>query len=114
NGGALGPPLDQVGLRRSLKFLRDSLLNPSAYIPREWDSSVVVTKSGESYTGVRLNEDEYSIQLRDATNRNRSLWKSELREWRRLGRSLMPEYTGLPDRDLEDLLAYLSSLRKAS
>ena len=46
NGGRLGPELTEIGLRRSLKFLRDSIVDPSAYIDPEYRSATVVTKSG--------------------------------------------------------------------
>ena len=38
--GRLGPELTEIGLRRSLKFLRDSILDPSAYINPAYRSAV--------------------------------------------------------------------------
>ena len=111
-GGNLGPALDSTGLRRSLKFLRDALVEPSAYIPKEYVGVTVVTKSGESITGLRLNDDDYSVQLRDARDRLLSFEKSEVRSVRRLEESLMPAYTDMKDADRRDLIAYLSSLRR--
>ena len=43
--------------------------------------------------GVRVNEDTFSIQVRDASNRVHSFWKTELRELHKeWGRSPMPSY----------------------
>ncbi|HXJ40462.1 MAG TPA: c-type cytochrome [Bryobacteraceae bacterium] len=113
SGGGLGPPLDSVGRRRSLKFLQDSLTSPSAYNPKEFVGVRVVTVTGEVRTGVRLNEDDYSIQLRDQQDRLWSFSKQELREVTRLEQSLMPSYQSLSTRDLADLVAYLNTLRRA-
>ena len=112
-GGALGPALDSVGLRRSLKFLQDSLVSPSAYNPKEYVGVRVVTAAGEARTGVRLNEDDYSVQLRDQQDRLWSFEKREVKDVKRLEQSLMPPYQSLSAHDLADLVAYLNSLRRS-
>jgi hypothetical protein len=61
---------------------------------------------------MRLNEDDISIQLRDANDNLRSFLKENLREIRHDKPSLMPSYGALLSRkEIEDLVAYLSSLR---
>ncbi len=111
-GGSLGPPLDGVGRRRSLKYLEESLLDPSADVASTYRAIQVVTKSGQSISGIRLNEDDISIQLRDQQDNLRSLMKEDIREIRRDRPSLMPPYgTALNKKELEDVLAYLNSLR---
>jgi hypothetical protein len=65
-------------------------------------------------SGIRLNEDDVSIQLRDRSANLRSLLKSEIREIRRNQPSLMPEYgSKLVRKEIEDVVAYLNSLRGA-
>lgn len=113
-GGSLGPPLDSIGLRRSLKFLRDSLVTPDAYIAREYVGTTAQTKAGQLFRGLRLNEDDYSLQLRDADERLHSFRKSSLVEYQRLDSSLMPSYGKLSPTDLNNLIAYLNSLRAAN
>jgi cytochrome c oxidase cbb3-type subunit 3 len=128
-GGALGPDLSDVGLRRGASYLRASLIQPEAAVPRAFspyraDVSLaqnflqvrVVTRAGVTVTGVRLNEDTFSIQLRDATNRVHSFWKSELRELHKdWGRSPMPSYeTAFTPAELDDLVAFLVALRGPS
>ncbi len=112
-GGALGPALDTVGRRRSLKFLQDSLVNPSAYNPKDYVGVRVVTATGETRTGVRLNEDDYSVQLRDQQDRLWSFEKWEVKEVKRMVQSLMPSYQALPPKELSDLVTYLNSLRRS-
>jgi len=110
-GGRLGPDLTEIGLRRSLKFLRDSVTDPSSYIDRQYLSAAAVTPDG-TVRGVVLNEDDYSIQLRDMRGDLRSFLKSDLTEIRVERESLMPAYNNaLSDMEIDGLVAYLSSLR---
>src|SRR5688500_381165 len=46
-GGSLGPELSEVGLRRSLKYLRESLTDPGAHINDVYRAVTVTTQSGE-------------------------------------------------------------------
>jgi hypothetical protein len=75
----------------------------------------LTTRTGEYFTGILLNEDTYSVQIRDLSDRLRSFWRQELSEYRReRGRSPMPSYRSLSPADLDDLVAYLASLRGES
>ena len=111
-GGRLGPDLTEIGLRRSLKFLRDSVTDPSSYIDRQYRSAVEVLPNGTKVRGVVLNEDDYSIQLRDMREELRSFLNSDLTEIHAERESLMPAYKdALSDVEISGLVAYLSSLR---
>lgn len=75
----------------------------------------VVTPDGTHITGVRVDEDTFTIQLRDASDRLYSFRKEELRElhedW---GKSPMPGYRGVfTESELRDVVAYLLSLEGA-
>lgn len=112
-GGRLGPDLSEIGLRRSLKFLRESLTDPNAFVADNYRTvTVVPSGGGEAVTGVLLNEDDYSVQLRDTRENLRSFWKANLKEVRRESRSLMPSYRStLSAAEIDNLVAYLNSLR---
>ena len=125
-GGRLGPELSRIGLGRSASFLRAYLLDPGANLPessfQDRDPSsptgsfqvvLLVTRDGRRIEGVHLNEDTFSIQIRDLTDRVLSFWKKELREWKiEKGKSLMPAFRGVfTPEELDDLVAYLVSLR---
>jgi len=113
DGGNLGPELTHIGRRRGPKFLEESLVKPEADLPVNYRGIRVVTSSGETVAGVRLNEDDISIQLRDTRDNLRSFLKDNLKEIRRDDPSLMPAYGSILTRkELEDLIAYLSSLRE--
>ncbi len=111
-GGRLGPELTEIGLRRSLNFLRDSILDPSASIDPEYRSATVVTRDGARIRGVVLNEDDYSIQLRDTREELHSFVKGNLRDVKPEKESLMPSYkSALSETEDNDLVACLNSLR---
>lgn len=119
-GGNLGPELSDGGDRRGIQFLRQALLHPGLertvgadgyanYLP-----VLVVTREGRMLTGIRVNEDTFTIQLRDSNNRVYSLQKSELEECSKLGGSMMPAYEKtLAAADVDHLVSYLASLKGA-
>ena len=113
HGGAIGPDLTGIGDRREPAELRTSLLEPSASVPLDFLQVHVVTKDGRSFTGVRINEDAFSIQIRDLANQFHSFWKNELIDIvKEPKRSIMPSYQSiLTKAELDDVLAYLESLQ---
>jgi putative heme-binding domain-containing protein len=125
-GGATGPELTDVGRRRGAAHLERSLREPDAdlfkgtsiyrnavSITENFLLVHTVTRDGRNVSGVRVNEDTFSIQLRDASGVLHSFLKSNLRELRKeWGRSLMPSYSAVfTASELQDLIAYLLSLR---
>jgi len=126
-GGAAGPDLSEIGAARGPDFLHEALLRPGASLPvgpatgYPWGEYArfllvkAVTAGGETILGVRLNEDAFTIQIRDQAGRLHSLVKSDLRQLdKQFGKSLMPNYAGVFTADeLQDLVAWLSSLRGA-
>ena len=122
-GRRMGPDLTEIGVRRGPAYLLTSLLDPEAEIPDNFsvyrrvipmpDNFLqvrLVTADGKRLTGVRLNEDTLSIQLRDYSGGLHSFLKSELQELNKdWGRSPMPSYRNvLTEAELEDLVAYLA------
>lgn len=111
-GESFGPELDKVGLRRNAAYLRQALIEPDAASPKGFLMVEAVTPS-ESIEGIRVNEDSFSIQLRDAEGRLHSFRKSQLDDLnKQFGETPMPSYEGLLDEaEIDDLVAYLASLR---
>jgi cytochrome c oxidase cbb3-type subunit 3 len=111
-GGAIGPDLTDIGAHQNAAELRTSLLEPDASVSLTFLQVRVVTKDGRSITGVRVNEDSFSIQIRDLSNQFHSFLKSELTDIvKEPKRSLMPTVkTTLTNQELDDLVAYLESL----
>ena len=111
DGGNLGPDLTGIGRRRGVTFLTESLVKPEADIPINYRGIQVVLKSGQTVTGVRLNRDDLSIQLRDSRDNLRSFLMDNVQEIRFDKPSLMPAYASMQQKDLDDVVAYLNSLR---
>ena len=125
-GGTLGPELTDVGARRGPGYLTESLTDPEATIPDSFTSYQkitllpdnflqvrVVTADGRHHTGARVNEDAFSIQIRNTAGHVDSFFKEELKELHKdWGKSPMPSYReALSAIELEDVVAYLASLR---
>jgi putative heme-binding domain-containing protein len=113
-GGVAGPDLSTIGSARSAAHLREALVDPQASVPEDYLLVTVIPNSGASVTGLRVNEDSFSIQIRDNVGQPHSFWKSEIRNIeRQRGKSPMPSYKGqLSDPELTDLVAYLASLKE--
>jgi cytochrome c oxidase cbb3-type subunit III len=110
-GGASGPELTEIGARRSAAYLREALIDPSTSAPEGFLVVSVITRAGRSIRGVRVNEDSFTIQLRDDEDRFHSFRKKELKDLKKeTGVSTMPSYKTLAAADLDDLIAYLASL----
>jgi putative heme-binding domain-containing protein len=113
DGTDLGPDLTDIGRRRGLAFLEESIVKPEAFVPNKFRAVQVVMKSGSAVSGIRLNEDDLSVQVRDVGGNPRSFLKENIKEVRRDKPSLMPSYASLSKNDLADLVAYLNSLKGA-
>jgi cytochrome c oxidase cbb3-type subunit 3 len=110
-GGFLGPDLTGIGAKRAVRHLRESLVNPSADIPLDYRSVSVTDRAGTSISGIHLNEDEYSVHLRDLSGNLRSFIKSDVAQIALPRQSLMPRFISRSAGDLENLVAYLSALQ---
>ncbi len=125
-GGALGPELSTVGSARSRTYLVDSIRRPAAQltpnrivgdsISLKYDTVTAVTNDDRTIVGVPMNEDTFTVQVMDMSEHIYSLDKKSLKSFRHEDRSLMPAYdtARLNEADLNDLVAYLQSLRSAS
>jgi cytochrome c oxidase cbb3-type subunit III len=127
-GGRIGPDLTNIGERRGPANLRQSVLEPEAetpenfaqyrkviYMPDNYLRVRVVTSDGKQIAGARVDEDTFTIQIRDDASLIYSLRKDELKElhedW---GKSPMPSYRGVfTESEVGDVIAYLGSLTGA-
>jgi len=113
-GGRLGPDLTYIGSQRSAAHLRASILRPDEEISPAYWSVELSDKDGNVYSGIRMNEDTYSIQFIDLNENLHSLAKQNLRTLAvDRKKSRMPGYGGmLTAAELDDLVAYLYSLQR--
>ncbi len=117
HGSGIGPELTDVGDRRGLQYLRQSLVDPATAQSQTAGYrdylTVRATSADGRVEGMRISEDAFSVQIRDVGGVVHSLRKDELEEFEKIfAHSLMPEYgAALPQEDMDDLISYLMSLR---
>ena len=122
SGTARGPDLTGVGGRRGPEYLRQAILDPAAALPRgttamptDFVDYLVIRvedHEGRGQRGMRMNEDTYTLQIKDARGVIHSYYKPDLRALEReFDRSLMQSYADrLTREEVDDLVAYLVSL----
>jgi putative heme-binding domain-containing protein len=113
-GGRLGPDLTFAGSARTPEYLRESILNPAAVIGPAWFPAEAVTKDGKTISGYLLNEDAWTIQMIDGSERLTSLARQDLASFTlKRNQTRMPSYEGkLAAADVDNLVAWLSTLRR--
>jgi putative heme-binding domain-containing protein len=103
-GGAFAVPPNAAALERSL-------LDPDADVAIPYRVFQVTTKTGQMVRGTLLNQDTFSIQMRDAAGELRAFQKSDLTQFGFMP-SAMPSYRGrLAPQEVADVVAYLLTLR---
>jgi cytochrome c oxidase cbb3-type subunit 3 len=121
-GTARGPDLTGVGTRRGPAYLREAVVDPAAALPRgltamprdfvDYLMVRVVDANGTEVRGMRMNEDSYTIQIKDGRGVVYSFDKARLRELdKQFDSSLMRSYRDrFSDAEIDDLVSYLMTL----
>ncbi len=111
-GGGIGPTMDRIASRRSQQYLMESIVNPSQDIDPRYEQVLVVTEAGKAITGIRVNETNFSVQLREQNGQFHSFNKRDLEETQPLKTSIMPGNMNelLSVQQLHDLHAFLMTL----
>jgi len=111
-GGLAGPDLSAIAASRSYAELRESIVNPDGQVSSAYWSLEATTSAGQTVRGIRLNEDTFSLQIRDENGRLRSLLKRDLKNVELIRRSPMPSFAGkLSDSQIDDVIAWLIAVR---
>ena len=114
-GSFAAPDLGQIGLKRRSSELEQSLLDPSAEVRAENRTVHAILTDGTRAGGVLLNQDTYSIQLRDNAGQLISLPKDKLEKFDILSTSPMPSYKAtLTSQEVADTIGYLMTLKDAT
>ncbi len=114
-GGRLGPDLSTVGNRRDPDELEQDLIDPNETVLPRWWTMKVTRADGSVAEGLRMNEDTFTLRIMDE---DENLWhfsKNQIRSSERIETSTMPSASEtLSASEVDDLVAYLFSLRKES
>ncbi|MCG8412851.1 MAG: c-type cytochrome [Pseudomonadales bacterium] len=111
-GPRTAPDLSAIGVMRTPAILQLNLLDPAAAVLPINRPVRIVTRSEETITGRRLNEDTYTVQLIDSEERLRSLQKSELVSYE-VSEQPSKQPTDLSSDEVADVIGYLLTLRGA-
>lgn len=111
-GAAVGPDLTDI-YRKSAETLMQDILDPNAAFAPEFMSVTLETKDGEIHNGLVHEQSDASLTLREAENKDTVIQRSQIKEMRSTGLSLMPEEleTGFDHQSFADLLAFLQQPR---
>ena len=113
-GGRMGPSLSGIGARRGAAHLRAKIEDPASDVPDPFRMVQLTTKAGKAVRGIRLNEDTYSIQIRDFNGNLQSFWKADVAAMTSEKKTNMPSYRSkLSETELNDLVAFLASEKGA-
>jgi mono/diheme cytochrome c family protein len=103
-GGRGGPAVNPQQIERSI-------VDPSAEMAAPYRVYQVVTKANVTARGTLLNQDTFSVQMRDSNDKLMSYWKSDLKDYGFVP-SPMPSYKNtLTPQEIADVVSYLVSLR---
>jgi putative heme-binding domain-containing protein len=110
-GNRIGPDLSRIGRRRSVGYLRESLLAPDVDIVNNFNGVIVVTADGKTVRGLARSVDDFNVVLQEFSGAVRSFERGELRSVSSNPQSLMPAYGKvLSEAEVDDVLAYLLTL----
>jgi putative heme-binding domain-containing protein len=114
-GGRLGPDLSRVGVARTRAALVRRIRGAVEEHGRGYEPVTLTTPGGQQIHAVKKNEDLFSVQVMDTRERIQGYLKEDLREAKNETQSAMPVYDvgKLSESDLDDVLAYLATLRSA-
>ncbi|MBE7501822.1 MAG: c-type cytochrome [Verrucomicrobiales bacterium] len=107
-GGLVGPNI--TGANRSdLNYLLETILDPNAVIPNEYQATEIETHDGRILSGIVKSRDDRVVVLQTA-NELVTILREDIAQEVRSSLSMMPEglLEGLSDQAFRDLIYYLS------
>jgi putative heme-binding domain-containing protein len=110
-GSGVGPDLSQIGSIRTRRDLLEAIVAPSATLARGYES-VTVVASGRPISGIVRNETATAVHVLTADRSETIIPREEIDEIVPNCLSIMPQGLdrNLTEGELQDLLAFLSSL----
>jgi putative heme-binding domain-containing protein len=107
-GGQIGPNLTTYQ-RDDLSTMLPSIVDPNAEVREGYENYLVRTKDGRTLGGFLTESDATIVALRGFDGQDVRLPRTDVKDLRNVGTSLMPEglLDGLTDEQLRDFFAYL-------
>jgi putative membrane-bound dehydrogenase-like protein len=114
SGGKIGPEL--TGAQRdNLDYVLSNVLDPSAVVPKQYQTTLITTADGRVLSGIIKSEDDHRISIQTATEAL-IVPKNEVESRDVTPNSMMPDglLQSLSDDEVRDLVAYLASPSQVS
>jgi putative heme-binding domain-containing protein len=113
-GKEVGPNLSEIGSKLSKEALYLSILDPSAGVSFNYETSQLVTSEGQVLQGIIVSDTAEAVTLKTAEAITRVIPKSDVDETTKLKISLMPQdlQRQLTAQNLVDIVEYLTTLKK--
>jgi putative heme-binding domain-containing protein len=112
-GGKAGPDLFAIGDKYGRDDLIQQVLVPSATIAVGYSTTVIRTKSGDSFQGIIKESNDQAVGLMGSDGKLLHIKTSDIDQQRTTDLSLMPEGLegAMSQQQFADLIAYLTSLK---
>jgi putative heme-binding domain-containing protein len=112
-GGRLGPDLSRIGSARSRDVIVRRIRGGVEGFAQGYAPVTLTPNNGSPIVGVKKNEDLFSVQIMDTSERIQGYEKDKMKAVENGVRSTMPAFSSnrLNDADLDDLVRYLQTLR---
>lgn len=113
DGKLVGPPLSTIGNKLGREQLFESVLTPSAAILMSFENWVVRLKDGEVKTGIKVEETDDHVTLKDNNGEYLDLPLAKIADKKQMTLSMMPENIteSMTVQELVDVVDYLQTLR---
>ncbi len=114
-GKNVGPNLGEIGSKLAKEAMYVAILDPSAGISHNYETYTALTQDGQVISGLLTSQTGDEVVLRNNEGIDHRLKKSELEEFKKIEKSLMPEnlMEAMTVEDLVNLVEYLQTLRKS-
>jgi len=111
-GGFIASDLSSYSRSRPIEEIRDAIVKPNQPSNAPRGTVTIATRTGQNFTGVLRNEDNFSLQLQSLDGIFHLLLKSDIATINRDPNSLMPANYGstLSHGELNDLVSFLMSV----
>ena len=115
-GGFIGSDLSSYNGLHAAVDIRGAITDPDKNLDSRKRLVTLTTTSGQTFTGMVRNEDNFSMQLQSVDGKFHLFAKSELRSVDSQTKPLMPTDYGsrLRPQELDDLVSYLMSIVRTS
>jgi putative heme-binding domain-containing protein len=112
-GGDIGPDLTRIGQIRTERDLLEAVVYPSASFVRSYEPVIVVTRSGDDYSGVLRKDAPDEVVLATGPGTEVRVARADIVEMRPGTVSVMPQGLDqqLTTQELADLIAFLKATR---